>query len=89
MMENPTPEEENVIKNISNYYYIIIKNLFEYEKEKVNHYKPVRVSTFWSKSYIEYESNGDRSNTLSVEEYLNKIRTYLKDTINSLKKSDT
>ena len=25
---------------------------------------------------------------LSIEEYLNKIRTYLKDTINDLKKSD-
>ena len=27
--------------------------------------------------------------TLSVEEYLNKIRPYLKDIINNLKKSDT
>ena len=27
-------------------------------------------------------------NKLSVDEYLNKIRTYLKDIINSLKKSD-
>ena len=31
----------------------------------------------------------DRNKTLSVEEYLNKIRPYLKDIINSLKKSDT
>ena len=27
--------------------------------------------------------------TISVEEYLNKIRPYLKDIINNLKKSDT
>ena len=42
----------------------------------------------WIKNYIEYESNGDRNKTLLVEEYLNKIITYLKD-INNLRKSDT
>ena len=64
-----------------------IKNIFEQE-EKENYYKPVRVSNFWSNNYIEYENNGDRNKTLSVEEYLNKIRPYLKDIINSLKKTD-
>ena len=48
----------------------------------------MRVGNFWSNSYIEYKSNGDRNKTLSVEEYLNKIRPYLKD-INNLRKSDT
>ena len=65
-----------------------IRNLFENEKEE-NYYKPVRVSNFWSKNYIEYEINGDRNKTLSVEECLNKIRPYLKDITNNLKKSDT
>ena len=65
-----------------------IKNLFEYEKEE-NYHKPVRVSNFWIGNYIEYKSNGDRNKTLLVEEYLNKIRPYLKDIINNLKKSDT
>ena len=32
---------------------------------------------------------GDKSKTISVEEYLNKVRQYLKDIINNLKKSDT
>ena len=32
---------------------------------------------------------GNRNKTLTVEEYLNKIRPYLKDIINNLKKSDT
>ena len=50
---------------------------------------PLRVSNFWSNNYIEYESKGDRNKTLSVKEYLNKIRPYLKDIINNLKKSDT
>ena len=50
-----------------------IRNLFEHE-EKENYYKPVKVCNFWSNSYIEYESNGDRNKKLSAEEYVNKIR---------------
>ena len=37
----------------------------------------MRLNNFWSNNYIEYESNGDRKKTLSVEEYLNGIRQYL------------
>ena len=47
------------------------------------------VGNFWSGNYIGYESNGDRNKKLSIEEYLNKIRPYLKDIINNLKKSNT
>ena len=65
-----------------------IKNLFEYEEEE-NYHKPVRVRNFWSNNYIEFESNGDRNKTLSVEEYLNKIRPHLKDIKSNIKKSDT
>ena len=52
---------------------------------------PVRVNNFWSRSYIEYERNEDRNKnkTILKETYLNKIRTYLKDIMTSLKKSDT
>ena len=46
-----------------------------------NCYKQISVSNFWSTNYIEY-------NTLSVAEYRNKIRPYLKDVINNFKKSD-
>ena len=35
------------------------------------------------------KSNSNVNKTLSAEEYLNKIRPYLKDIINNLKKSDT
>ena len=59
------------------------------KKGEQNYYKPVRVSNFWSIYYIEYESNSDRNKTLSVKEYLNKVRLYLKDIINNLKKSVT
>ena len=101
-MENPRPEEENIIKDIRNLLRVKkelnftaikdirnlfrldketkgikdrilrdIKNLSEHEEEE-NYYKPGTVCNFWSNSYIEYKSNGDRNKTLSVEEYLNK-----------------
>ena len=101
MMELSRPEEENIIKNIINYFKLEketnaikdrilrnIKNLFEHEEEE-SYYKPVRVSNFWSNNYIEYESNGERNKELSVEEYLNKNSPYLKYIINNLKKSHT
>ena len=34
-------------------------------------------------------SNGDTNKALSIEEYLDKTRPYIKDIINDLKKSDT
>ena len=44
----------------------------------------VKVGKFWSNSYIEYERNGDRNKTVSMKEYLNKSRPYLKDIINNI-----
>ena len=70
--------KNRIIKNI--------RNLFEHEQE--NYYKPVRVD-FWNNNYTEHESNSDRNKTLSVKENFNKIRPYLKDIINNLKKFDT
>ena len=55
-----------------------IRNLFEHKED---YYKPVRAENFWSNIYIEYESNIDRNKTLSVKEYLNKIRPYLENLI--------
>ena len=37
-------------------------------------------------SFIIYESRGDKNKTLSIDEYLNKIRPYLKYIINDLKR---
>ena len=100
MMENLKLEENKItndIRNLSNTRNsnkaikdIIlrdIKNLYEHEEE--SYHKPVRVNNFWINNYIEYESNSDRNRTISVEEYLNKIRLYLKDIITNLKKSNT
>ena len=63
-----------------------IKTLFQQEED---YYKPKRVSSFWNNSYSEYESNGDKNNNVSLDEYLIKIKPYLKDIIIDLESSDT
>ena len=75
------------VKRIKDIIFKNIKNLFEKEKEEDNYQKPVRVNNFQSNNHIEYKSNGDRNKILSVDEYLNKLRPYLKDIKNDLKKS--
>ena len=101
-MKIPRPEEEKIIKDIGNLSRLKkevkgikdivlrnIKNLFEYGKEEKTNYKPIRVNS-WSNNYIEYRSNSDKNKILSVEEYLYKIRPYLRDIIiNDLKQYDT
>ena len=57
----------------------ILRNISEWT---MNYHKPVRVSNFWS------NKDKNRNKTLSVEKYLNKIKWYLKDILNILKKSD-
>ena len=51
--------------------------------------KPVKVGNFSSNNYIEWESNGDRNKTLSIEEYLKKISPYLSDITYAPKKPYT
>ena len=63
------------------------RNLFKHEEE--DYYKPLKLCYFWRNNSIEYDSNGGRNKTLSIEEFHIKIRPYLKDFINNLKKSDT
>ena len=47
----------------------VIRNFFECKEEE--NYESVRVGSFWSNSYIEYESNDDRNKKPSFEEFLN------------------
>ena len=98
MMEISSLEEENISKDVRNHFRLKremdntaikdIINLFE-RKEEEHYYKPVRVCNFCGNNYIEYESKGDRNKAPSVEEYLNKIRSYLKDIIKKRAKSGT
>ena len=48
-------------------------------------YKPIKIRNAFSNNYTEYESNADKDKTLSVKEYLDKIRPYLNYTINDHK----
>ena len=61
------------------------RNVFEHKEDNYN--KLVRVGKFRSNNYIEYNNKGDRK-ALSAEEYLNKIKPYLKNVIDDLKISD-
>ena len=91
MMESLSLEEENIVKDIRNLFRLEkktkaiknrmlrdIENLFEHEEK--DYYKPLIVRNFRSNNYTEYKRKGDRK-TLSVEEYLNKIKPYLKDVL--------
>ena len=85
--------EDNIIKNIRN---LSTKNdaitkkiireihiLFKPGNE--DYYEPVWIGNALNNNYIDYESNSDRKKTLSIEEYLNKIRSYFSKILMILK----
>ena len=45
--------------------------------------------TIWNYNYLEYESSGDRNKNISVIEYLDKIKPYLRDITINLQEADT
>ena len=49
------------------------------------YYKPIKTDDAFNSNYIEYESKGDNNKTLSIKEYLNMIRPFLRDIINDHK----
>ena len=53
------------------------------------YYKPLRIGNFWNNSYIKFESSASKNKNLSVKEYLDKIKLYMRDTIINLQKSDS
>ena len=92
--------EGSIIKNVRNLFKLKreneaikdrkvrdIKTLFKQQEE--DYYKLVRVGNFWNNYYIECERNSDRNKNLSVEEYLNEIKPYLRHIIINLQKFDT
>ena len=58
-------DQKNERKQLEIEYLEIIRNLFEHEGQEKNFYKPVKVSNFWSNNYIDYESKGEKKNTIS------------------------
>ena len=49
------------------------------------YFQPIKTNDAFNSNYIEYESKGDKNKTLSIKEYLNMIRPYLRDIINDHK----
>ena len=64
-----------------------VRTLFEQKEEAC--YWPKRVNNFWNNNCIEYEINGDKNRTLSLDEYLNKTKPYLRNIIIDLQNSGT
>ena len=62
--------------------------LFERQQEK-DYFEPIRVGNFWNNNYIEYERSSGRNKNLSVKEYFDKAKLYLRDMIIILQKPDT
>ena len=60
-------------------------NFFEQKEEEEDYYKPKKVDKFYSDNFILHQIRDNKNETLSIEEYLNKIRPYLKDFINAPK----
>ena len=55
--------------------------------EQLDYYEPVRIGSFHSNDYIEYESKSDRNKILSIKEQLEEIKLHLSKIIkNNLKK---
>ena len=55
---------------------------------KKNYFEPVILSNLNSNNYIEYESDSSK-NALPIKEYLDEIKSQLKDILNDHKMSDT
>ena len=51
------------------------------EHEEKDYYKPEKVDLIYSNNFIIYACSRDKIKTLSIEEYLNKIKLYLKKKI--------
>ena len=74
----------NIIDNIDYKGIREIENLFNKINEE-DYYEPIKTKFAFDDDYIEYESRGDKDNNLSLVEYLNIIRLYLRDMIDNHK----
>ena len=61
-----------------------VKYLFNLSIDE-DYYKPIKTNDAFNSNYIEYECEGGKSKTLSIKEYINLIRPYLRDAVNDHK----
>ena len=59
-----------------------VRNLFDLSIDE-DYYKPIITNGTFNNNYIQYESMGDKDKSLSIKEYIDVIRPYLSDIINS------
>ena len=94
-------KEKRVLKNMEKYFKKLKEDLnktkiFHYsithdivhlfnEITKENYYEPIEIKSTFDGNCIEHESRGDNNDHLSLEEYLNMIRPYLRDMIDNHK----
>ena len=55
------------------------------ELDEVDYYEPKEVKSAFDGGYVLYESKGDKDNNLSIDEYFDIIRPYLRDMIDNHK----
>ena len=60
-----------------------IENLFEEINE--DYYKPIKTKSTFNNDYMEYESKGDKDKNLSINDYFNIIKPFLRDMISNHK----
>ena len=87
--------EDNIIKDTKSLFRLqiykgikgkIIRNIRTlFESDEENSYKSVSIGNAFNSFYNEYESNGGKDKTPSIEEYLDEIRPCLSNTIKNLK----
>ena len=93
-------KKKKVQKNIKKYFKIFKKDSEKIQKYHYNityglnylfieknedPYEPIEIKSAFDGSYIQYKSIGDRDANLSLDEYLNIIRPYLRDMIDDHK----
>ena len=90
-----TNKQKNVLKNIDRYLKNFKKDLEKLKKyqynityglnylfnEEEDYYEPTEIKSAFDDTYMLYESRGDNDAKLSLEDYFNIIRPYLKDNI--------
>ena len=88
-------KENNIINYISRYFKNFKKDLEKFKKyqynityglnylfnEEEDYYEPTEIKSAFDDTYMLYESRGDNDAKLSLEDYFNIIRPYLKDNI--------
>ena len=81
-LENEEEEKKQHAKELKK-----IKKCLEKLQEELKkcYYKPIKTKGAFNNTYIEYESRGDKDKNLSLEDYLDIIRPFLRDMINNHK----